>query len=816
MASPVHIDTSEKPNKHFLAPPETAGALSPTESREAASRLVDDLELLRAERIVSNQENEARRSRSKNRRDSEHEDAFNTVSIAVPTMETKEKKPTFLNKLWEKLKNFPRVLRYLLYWLPAAVVLLTPILIAVYAVDTQSAPVGGKGGVLLLWFGIWLEIVWGVLWASRIITAVLPMLFGAIANMVGSSNHKKWKDIGSQLEFPTALFLWLLGVLCSFLPIMNSHRASSGDWSDGRPYIKWIDIVNKVIIALFVLAALNLVEKILIQWIATSFHLRTYAYRIEQNKLEINFLVQLYEYSKIRIAQEDPIWDSTTAQGGTSGTRTPMKAIQNNARQAWNQIGNVANKMAGDFTGRKLLSANHPRKVVIELLRTTSTAHTLARLIYRTLARDNRATITLDDMKEAFANPEDAEGCFGIFDKDLNGDISMEELEIVCNEIHLEKKAIAASLKDLDSVISKLDRVFLFIIFIIAAIVFISVISGSAASALASAGTTILGLSWLLQATAQEFLQSIIFVFVKHPFDVGDRVTIYGNTGSMMRGDDYYVQEISLLYTEFKKMEGHVVQAPNSLLNTLFILNQRRSNGLADPIELKLRFGTPNDVIDELKARMLEFVTENKRDYAPRIITEVRTIDEVWSVTMNFIFFHKSNFQNELLRLQRHNKFAAELMRQMSELGIEGPRKMEPGGTKDFPFYWASIQPPAYQDGHDRQRDISPAPQLASPVLQRRRAETSARAFDAGPEFQDVFETRKEPQNLARLQSIRNASPVAPRATGIDRTSLEKVRSSESDTARRRGIFGRPRSASRPQGPPAPPPPPPGGPSDMV
>ena len=287
MASPVHIDTSEKPNKHFLAPPETAGALSPTESREAASRLVDDLELLRAERIVSNQENEARRSRSKNRRDSEHEDAFNTVSIAVPTMETKEKKPTFLNKLWEKLKNFPRVLRYLLYWLPAAVVLLTPILIAVYAVDTQSAPVGGKGGVLLLWFGIWLEIVWGVLWASRIITAVLPMLFGAIANMVGSSNHKKWKDIGSQLEFPTALFLWLLGVLCSFLPIMNSHRASSGDWSDGRPYIKWIDIVNKVIIALFVLAALNLVEKILIQWIATSFHLRTYAYRIEQNKLEV-------------------------------------------------------------------------------------------------------------------------------------------------------------------------------------------------------------------------------------------------------------------------------------------------------------------------------------------------------------------------------------------------------------------------------------------------------------------------------------------------------------------------------------------------
>ncbi len=94
-----------------------------------------------------------------------------------------------------------------------------------------------------------------------------------------------------------------------------------------------------------------------------------------------------------------------------------------------------------------------------------------------------------------------------MFDKDLNGDVSMEELELVCNEIHLEKKAIAASLKDLDSVINRLDTVFMFIIFVIVVIVFVSIISNSAAAALTSTGTFILGLSWLLQATAQEFLQ---------------------------------------------------------------------------------------------------------------------------------------------------------------------------------------------------------------------------------------------------------------------------------------------------------------------
>lgn len=284
-----------------------------------------------------------------------------------------------------------------------------------------------------------------------------------------------------------------------------------------------------------------------------------------------------------------------------------------------------------------------------------------------------------------------------------------------------------------------------------------------------------------------------------------------------------------------------VVQAPNSLLNTLFILNQRRSSGLADPIELKLRFGTSSAVVEELKARMLEFVLENKRDYLPRIISEVRTIDEVYSVTLNVIFFHKSNFQNELLRLQRHNKFAAELMHQMAELGIEGPRKAQPGGAKDFPFYYApAAPPPSYNEqqsttgpfppeGSGREGSIvsgSPGRESiatgvphdnasfhrglsrqtstewntipASTDLRRRRAESRARAMDSRlPAFEDVFEGRRDPAaaNLARLQSLREES----RSSSPDRIQpLGRTATMDSQaTSRRRGIFGgRPRSST--------------------
>ncbi len=228
-----------------------------------------------------------------------------------------------------------------------------------------------------------------------------------------------------------------------------------------------------------------------------------------------------------------------------------------------------------------------------------------------------------------------------------------------------------------------------------------------------------------------------------------------------------------------------------------------------------MRFGTAAAVIDELKARMLDFVMENKRDYAPRIITELRTIEEVWAVTINFIFFHKTNYQNELLRLQRHNKFATELMRQMADLGIEGPRKMQPGGTRDFPFYWAAASPPdhaggggatAYADtppapgataaaASSAMRRVPPPPPppvlpMPSPDLRRRRAESRAAVVDAGPDFQDVYDSRRQ-DGLQRLQSIREPSRSAEGGSAnASRASMDRLeRRASTTTQRHRAAF---------------------------
>ncbi|KAK6074911.1 mechanosensitive ion channel [Seiridium cupressi] len=755
--------------------------------REQATRLVDDLTMLHIQQMVSNQEDELSRSMTKvrSRQEPVSEDVFNAPTHTV-TLGTPQEPPSKLNKVFKGVKKLPRVVRYFFYLLPITAILLIPIFLGIFLDPRHQTAVGGTGGTQLLWFGIWLEIVWLSLWAARIVTAIFPFVASIGAKIVGSGNPKKWKAMGLQLELPTALFLWMLAVLVSFMPILNdsSHKVpAEGD--NPFPDVGWIETLHKVIIALFILAVLNWVEKILIQWIANSFHLRTYSTRIETNKQSIAYLVHLFVHSRDNLVSEESV--KNTPGQVASGARTPMKLLQNNARNAFNKVGDAANRVAGDFTGREVTLSNHPRKVVSELLRNTASAQVLARRLFRTYAKADSDVLRPEDLNPAFPTPEDAENAFGIFDRDLNGDVSMDELEAFCDEVHREKKAIAASVKDLDSVIRKLDQVFVVVVIVITIIVFISIISSSAATALTSAGTVILGLSWLLQATAQEFLQSIIFVFVKHPFDIGDRVTVYGNTGAAGTGDDYYVIAISLLYTEFKKMEGHIVQAPNSLLNTLFILNHRRSGQLADVFELRMKHGTPREHIEELQARMTEYVLEHRRDFTGKIITEMKGVEDAYCITVNFICFHKSSFQNELLRLTRHNKFGLELMTQMVNIGIEQPRRQYQISGREFPIYQTNVQPPAYDAGY-------PAVDT-SKLAATRRARSDSRLSAQDQDFyQDIFSSRKAHPTFAHQPPIaEETNTSAPTASGainpLERTTSMTSGSQRAPAGHR--LFGR-------------------------
>lgn len=838
----LKLQTSYPQGQDFLQVPGRSTHMSPSAHREQSQRLDDDLEMLKVERVVSdasqleslNRSRSMARSRSRNNTEPIDEFDINTNPIHEKTKvyQPPPNPATKVAKLFKKVHESSFIVRWICYITPLVLVILIPLLLGALAFKNASV-----GGVQLLWFSIWLMIIWLTLWLSRLIAKCLPYPMGLISSLF-TNNDKKWRDLGKQLEVPATLFFWFLAWEISFLPTMKNHHVD-GDTTARQ----WEVIVNKIIIAFLVGAALNFGEKIIIQLIAISFHLRTYADRIEINKFQIGSLVKLYIFSKEKIAMEDSEFEEK-GTGPSSGARTPRAYIvkaQKNAKQVFKRTGDVVGKAAGDFTGKQVKGSTHPQQVILQLLNTTPGSQVLARRLYRTFAAEDSEVVYSDDLRPAFDNNDEADAAFTMFDKDLNGDISMEELEAVCVEIGRERKAITASLKDLDSVVSKLDDVLLFIVVVIAVIVFISIISTSSSGILTSLGSTLLGLSWLFSATAQEFLQSCIFVFVKHPFDVGDRVTIYGNTGAAMKGDDYFVKEISLLYTEFKKMEGHVVQAPNSYLNTLFILNQRRSGGLAEAVSITVRFGTTLEQIELLRERLLEFVGSENREYQKNILTELRDVTEAYSISLNVVFFYKSNWQNELLRLQRRNKFICALMVTMQDLGIEGPYMNLAGQSSRQPMHLNGAYPPSYQSStessqkHPEEPESAPYPeQPRSGSLARRgsiqqpqplgthasilrngrgRNESISAmgkrvdfslgmsAISSGNDFGDVFDAPKP--LIPKLQTT-SPSPAAEARRGsssVDGESLALTSSRESKLGRqsterthRNRFFGRGRS----------------------
>lgn len=690
--------------------------VSQSRKREESHRLDDDLELLKAERVATNasgtgpDRSRSRRHRSRSRV-SEVVDPVDDFDIATNPVHDNGKgvwrppeKPS--NKFAQFMKTVHEssvIIRYFTYIIPLVLILLIPLLLGGLVFHEAAV-----GDVYLMWFMVWLEVVWLSLWAARIIAKCLPYVF-SILTSVFTNNSKKWKDMARMLEVPATLFFWWLAIFVSFLPTMTNHH-NNGDKSTRY----WENRANIVLLCFFIATILNFVEKIIIQLIAISFHQRTYEDRIELNKFQIGSLAKLYAFSK-QVEKERDLGEKRDSNLA-SGVRTPLVRLQQaraGAQKTFNKVGDVFGKVAGDFTGKQVSKSTSPQQVVLTLLYTTEGSQALARRLYRTFIRDDCENVLADDLKHAFSSEDEADAAFAMFDRDLNGDISCEEMELACVEIGRERKAIAASLKDLDSVVGKLDDVLTFMVAVIVILVFLSLISKSTANVLGSASSAVLALSWLFSATAQEFLASIIFVFVKHPFDVGDRVDIY-NTGAGTI-DTFFVKEIALMYTEFKKLEGHVVQAPNSLLNTLFVLNMRRSGGLAEAIPVVCKFGTSLEQIEDLRARLVDFVTSEKREYQPKIITELRDIPDMHSVKLNVVFFYKSNWQNELVRLQRRNKFMCALMVSVADVGIESPNMRWPGQKITAPVFLQSVSndqlqqsvldrgaPPDKQDGEYR------------------------------------------------------------------------------------------------------------------
>lgn len=212
-------------------------------------------------------------------------------------------------------------------------------------------------------------------------------------------------------------------------------------------------------------------------------------------------------------------------------------------------------------------------------------------------------------------------------------------------------------------------------------------LNSSLTTTLATAGTALLSLSFVFATTTQEVLGSCIFLFVKHPFDVLDRVDV---------GDDQLVvKHISLLFTVFKHVNTHkLTQVPNIVLNSMWIQNVSRSDAMREQLSIYIDFGTTLEDVQLLRNEMQAFVTdkENSRDFQPDIDVEIAGIASMDKMELKVEIRHKSNWSNETVRAARRSKFMCALVLALRKIPINGPGGAGPAlGSADQPTYSVTV-----------------------------------------------------------------------------------------------------------------------------
>ncbi|GLT71940.1 hypothetical protein SLA2020_439220 [Shorea laevis] len=162
--------------------------------------------------------------------------------------------------------------------------------------------------------------------------------------------------------------------------------------------------------------------------------------------------------------------------------------------------------------------------------------------------------------------------------------------------------------------------------------------------------------------TCKTIFEAIIFVFVMHPFDVGDRCVIDGVT--MM------VEEMNILTTVFLKLNFEKVYYPNSVLATKPISNYYRSPDMGDSVEFSIDFMTPVEKIGMLKDKIKKYLEKNPQHWHANHNLVVKEIENVNKIKMGLVVFHTMNFQDIGEKTRRRTELVIEIKKIFEELNI--------------------------------------------------------------------------------------------------------------------------------------------------
>ncbi|KAH7888056.1 Mechanosensitive ion channel-domain-containing protein [Phlebopus sp. FC_14] len=312
---------------------------------------------------------------------------------------------------------------------------------------------------------------------------------------------------------------------------------------------------------------------------------------------------------------------------------------------------------------RNIKGANDDLSGLMFSVNSTREAKRLARAIYKAFRDRRRTHLVPADFYPAFPTQEDAHEAFRFFDRDNNEDISRAEIKATLLRIYRERRLLSRSMRDVGAALKSLNQILLFFALVILFFISLSVFGLNVTQSLTSVYSLGLAASFIFKNSASNAFDAIVFLFVTHPFDTGDRCFI--------DNDNLTVKKMGLFATVFTRADGTETYYFNSQLFTKFITNVRRSDKMVEGLTLQVAWRTPLEKLDALESRLNEWLgTEENRWFQPSTTIILQQIDFQRHLEITIIIPHNATWQDWGLYNMRRTVFHAAVQYYCRQLGI--------------------------------------------------------------------------------------------------------------------------------------------------
>ncbi|KAM0015156.1 putative mechanosensitive ion channel MscS, LSM domain superfamily [Helianthus debilis subsp. tardiflorus] len=268
--------------------------------------------------------------------------------------------------------------------------------------------------------------------------------------------------------------------------------------------------------------------------------------------------------------------------------------------------------------------------------------------------------------------------------------ISKQALKNWVVNVFRERRALALSLKDTKTAVDKLHQMLNVVVGIVIIVISLLILKVATSQFFIFLSSQLVLVAFVFGNTCKTMFEAIIFLFIVHPFDVGDRCEI--------DGVQMIVEEMNILTTIFLRYDNQKISYPNSVLSTMPIANYNRSPDMGEAIDFCIHVSTPAEKVAKMKEMITSYVEKKSNHWQPRPVIVVRDVEDLNRLKMSMWLSHRMNFQDMGERWKRRALLMEEMIKIFKDLDIEyrmlpldiNIRYMPELTSNRFPSNWAA------------------------------------------------------------------------------------------------------------------------------